>query len=287
MRVSLAAGCVMLAAKTGAYLLTGSVAIYSDAAESVVHVLAVAFATFSVWLSTRPAGRRTPYGYERVAFFSAGFEGAVIVAVALLIFAEAIARWRTGLEIAHLGAGALITAATAVVNTALGWYLVRVGRTTNSLILVADGKHVLTDSWTSAGAVAGLILVLLTGWRYFDPLFAMATAVNILWTGAMLIWRAAAGLMDISDTRTEQQLVELVSRLAAQSGAGWHDLQFRDTGRRLLVTVHLLFSEETRLGDAHRRATQFERNLAAALARPSDVVTHLEAVEDHAQVHEA
>jgi cation diffusion facilitator family transporter len=287
MRVSLAAGCVMLAGKSGAYLLTGSAAIFSDAAESVVHVLAVAFATFSVWLCAKPAGRRTPYGYERVAFFSAGFEGAVIVSVAILIIWAAIEQWRAGILIGHLGVGALITAATVVLNGALGWYLVRTGRRVNSLILVADGQHVLTDCWTSLGAVAGLSLVLLTGWKPFDPLFALATAVNILWTGVGLIWRAAAGLMDITDAGTEREIVDKVAKIAAELNVAWHDLQFRDTGRRLLVTVHLLFPETTSLGAAHRIATEFEQRLATALRRPSDVVTHLEAAEDHARVHAA
>jgi cation diffusion facilitator family transporter len=287
MRVSLAVGCLMLAAKAGAYLLTGSAAVFSDAAESVVHLLAVAFATFSVWLSRRPAGRRSPYGYERVAFFSAGFEGAVIVGVALVIIVAAIEKWRTGIEIGHLGAGVLITAATVIVNGVLGWYLVRVGRRENSLILIADGKHVLTDSWTSVGAVAGLSLVLLTGWKPFDPLFALATALNILWTGVGLLWRAAAGLMDISDSKTERDLARLVEGVAAELGVGWHDLQFRDSGRRLMVTVHLLFEQTTPIGAAHRIATAFEQRLAAELRRPADVVTHLEAAEDHAQVHAA
>ncbi|HET8547987.1 MAG TPA: cation diffusion facilitator family transporter [Bryobacteraceae bacterium] len=287
MRVSLAAGCLMLAAKTGAYLLTGSAAIFSDAAESVVHILAVAFAAFSVWLSAKPAGRRSPYGFERVAFFSAGFEGAVIVGVAILIISQAVHKWRTGIAIGNLGAGALITIATVLVNAALGWYLIRTGRRLKSLILVADGQHVLTDSLTSLGAVAGLSLVLLTGWKPFDPLFALATALNILWTGIGLVWRAAAGLMDITDSRTEREVAQTVERLADEFGIGWHDLQFRDTGRRLLVTVHLLFAQTTALGAAHRTATEFEQRLAAALARPADVVTHLEAAEDHAQVHAA
>jgi cation diffusion facilitator family transporter len=285
MRASLAVGCVLLAANTGAWLLTGSAALFSDAAESVVHLFAVAFATFSVWLSARPPGRRTPYGYERVAFFSAGFEGAVIAFVAIIIVWQALEKWRTGIEIGNLGAGALIAAGTVVVNAGLGWYLLRTGRRVNSLILVADGQHVLTDCWTSLGAVAGLSLVLLTGWKGFDPLFAIGTGLNILWTGVALIWRAAAGLMDIADPSTERSVAERVDCIAAELEVAWHDLQFRDTGRRLLVTVHLLFPQATPLGEAHRRATLFEQRLAAALRRPADVITHLEAAEDHADIH--
>src|SRR5512132_2051224 len=138
MRVSLAVGFLMLAAKTGAWLLTGSAAIFSDAAESVVHVVAVAFAAFSVWLIEKPAGRRSPYGYERIAFFSAAFEGLVIVLVALVIIAGAVAKWRRGIVLHDLGAGVLITLAAVIVNGLLGIWLIRTGQRQASLIIVAD-----------------------------------------------------------------------------------------------------------------------------------------------------
>lgn len=285
MVVSLAVGMLMLAAKCTAWVLTGSTAIYSDAAESVVHVVAVAFAAFSLWLSQRPASSRLPWGYERIAFFSAGFEGLVIVAVATAIIVEAVHRWQEGIAIHNLEVGVSITVAAVLVNGALGWYLLRTGRRTRSLILVADGKHVLTDSWTSLGAVVGLSLVLLTGWTPFDPIFAILTAANILWTGLGLVWQAGAGLMDAADPRTVLAVRERLDRISGELGVGWHDLQCRDTGRRLLVTVHVLFPYERSIGEAHRTATELEHRLAADLGRPAEVVTHLEAVEDHADVH--
>ena len=153
MRLSLIVGLAMLIGKTTVYFLTHSTAIFSDAAESVVHVVAVGFAWFSLRLSTRSASTQFLYGYERITFFSAGFEGAMIVVAAIAILYESIRKWITGLQLEHLGAGALLILLAGVLNAGLGYYLLRTGRRTNSLILEADGKHVLTDSWTSFGVV--------------------------------------------------------------------------------------------------------------------------------------
>ena len=188
MRLSLIFGLAMLIGKTAAYFMTHSAAIFSDAAESVIHVIAVGFATFSLRLSTKPASSQFLYGYERITFFSAGFEGAMIVVAAIAIIFESIRRWMAGLQLEHLGTGALLVLVAGILNAGLGYYLLRIGRRTNSLILEANGKHVLTDSWTSFGVVGGLGLVLLTHWKPFDPLVAIAVAANILWSGGHLVW---------------------------------------------------------------------------------------------------
>lgn len=169
MRLSLIFGLVMLIGKTTAYFMTHSAAIFSDAAESVIHVIAVGFASFSLRLSTKPASHQFLYGYERIAFFSAGFEGAMIIVAAIAILFESIRKWIAGLQLEHLGTGVLVVLMAGILNACLGYYLLRTGRRTNSLILEANGKHVLTDSWTSFGVVAGLGLVLLTDWKPFDP----------------------------------------------------------------------------------------------------------------------
>lgn len=156
MRLSLLFGFAMLVGKTAAYFLTHSSAIFSDAAESVIHVIAVGFASFSLRLSMRPASHHFLYGYERITFFSAGFEGALIVVAAIAILVESSREWITGLQLHHLSSGVLLILAAGILNAGLGYYLVRTGRRTNSLILQANGKHVLTDSWTSFGVVGGL-----------------------------------------------------------------------------------------------------------------------------------
>lgn len=285
MRLSLAFGVLMLVGKTGAYFLTGSAAILSDAAESVIHVVAVGFAAFSLRLSTRPADQRFLYGYERITFFSAGFEGAMIILAAIAIIAAAIQKWLAGLKLDNLGAGTLFVLAASVINAGLGWYLVRTGRRTHSLILEANGKHVLTDSWTSFGVVGGLALVLLTGWKPFDPLCAIAVALNILWSGGHLVWHSARGLLDYSDPATGLQLRERLDALCTELGLEYHGVRFRTTGYRLLVEIHLLFPYDVSVGEAHRRATVLEERLPQTLDIPTEVITHLESLEDHGAVH--
>lgn len=285
MVLSLGVGVLMLIGKFAAYALTGSAAIFSDAAESVVHVVAVGFATYSLWLSARPADSRFPYGYERISYFSAGFEGGLIILAAAIIVYQAIHRWLAGLVFSNLGLGTLVVAAASVVNAALGAYLVWQGRKHRSLILEANGKHVLTDSWTSFGVVGGLCLVLLTGWKPFDPLIAIAVAINILWTGKSLIRRSYAGLMDVADPGTGSVIRQTLDRLTRDMGIGYHGVRFRNTGMSLWIELHLLFPGSTALRDAHARATRLERELKASLPFPAEVITHLESIEDHERVH--
>jgi cation diffusion facilitator family transporter len=285
MRLSLSFGLLMLVGKSAAYFMTGSAAILSDAAESVIHLVAVAFAAFSLWLSLRPARDTYLYGYERIAFFSAGFEGAMIILAAISIIVAAIHKWLTGLQLDNLGVGTLFVLAASVLNAGLGFYLLRVGRKTGSLILEANGKHVLTDSWTSFGVVAGLGLVLWTGWKPFDPLCAIAVAINILWSGGRLVWHSAQGLLDYADPQTGRLIRSKLDDVCAGLGIQYHGVRFRSTGQRLLIEVHLLFPFDVTLGEAHRRATLLEERLTAALDKPAEVVTHLESLEDHSDIH--
>jgi cation diffusion facilitator family transporter len=285
MRISLVVGVLMLAGKTTAYVVTGSSAIFSDAAESMVHVVAVAFAVFSLWLSMRPAAPRFQYGYERITFFSAGFEGAMIVLAAGSILFTTIQKWRHGLVLENLGNGVVLIAAAGALNAALGWYLLQIGRRNHSLILEADGKHVLTDSWTSFGVVAGLILVMLTGWKPFDPLVALAVAANILWSGGRLVWNSMKGLLDYSDPQVGHQIRARLDAICEELGVQYHGVRFRTTGYRQIIEVHLLFPHSMALGEAHRMATVVEEQLSLDLGMPAEVTTHLESLEDHAQVH--
>jgi len=285
MRISLAFGVIMLVGKMAAYLMTGSAAILSDAAESVIHVVAVAFAAFSLRLSTKPAAPEFLYGYERITFFSAGFEGAMIVLAAVFILYAAIEKWMNGLQLENLGAGTLLVLAAAALNAGLGWYLVRTGRRNHSLILEANGKHVLTDSWTSFGVVAGLGLVMLTKWKPFDPLLAIAVAINILWSGGHLVWRSAVGLLDHSDPRIGTEIRGKLDTICSQLGLQYHGVRYRTTGYRQIIEVHLLFPHLMAVGEAHRLATLVEERLPRELSVPAEVFTHLESAEDHAAVH--
>ncbi len=287
MRLSLAFGCLMLIGKMLAWLITGSAAILSDASESVVHLVAVAFAWFSLRLSLKPANQRYLYGFERITFFSAGFEGAMIVLAALFIIVVTVRKLMHGLTIENAGMGTLFTLLMAVLNAGLGWFLIRTGKRTHSLILEADGKHVLTDSWTSAGVVAGLGLVLWTGWKPWDAICALAVAVNILWSGGRLIWNSVTGLLDTADPEAGKLLRARLDGVCTELGIQYHGVKFRSTGQRLLVEVHLLFPGSETVAEAHRMATLVEDRLGETLGRPVEVITHLEALDDHEAVHRA
>lgn len=286
MRLSLVIGVLMLAGKWYAYVLTNSAAILSDAAESVVHVVAVAFAAFSLWLAFRPADSRHRYGHDKVSFFSAGVEGLLIVLAAVVILYEAIRRWIEGLELRNLGVGAAWVAAAAIVNLALGLYLVSQGKRHRSRILVANGKHVLTDSWTSLGVIVGVLLVLWTGWLPFDPILAILVAINILWSGGKLVRESVGGLMDESDPEVHDAVVEVLRRETAARGLEWHELRHRNSGIGMWIDFHLLFPATTSIERAHRQATEIEAAIHAAVPGPVHVTTHLEPAESHEEAHE-
>src|ERR1035438_7004 len=285
MWLSLFVGLLMLIGKVAAYLFTGSSAIFSDAAESVVHVVAVGFAVFSLWMSIRPAVPQFHYGFERITFFSAGFEGAMIVLASGSIIVTTTQKWRHGLTLDNLGNGVALVLAAGVMNAFLGWYLLRMGRRNHSLILEADGKHVLTDSWTSFGVVAGLALVMTTGWKPFDPLVAYAVAANILWSGGRLMWTSMKGLLDYSDPKIGHQIRNRLDAICEELGFQYHGVRFRTTGYRQIIEVHLLFPHTMGVGEAHGLATRLEERLSIDLEVPAEVTTHLESLEDHSEVH--
>ncbi len=287
MGFSLSVGFLMLAGKAAAWWVTGSAAILSDAIESVIHVAAVAFAAFSLWLSQRPASERHPYGYERIAFFSAGAEGALIIVAAAAIIVAAVEKWIHGIQLEELGLGTGIVAVAGALNAGLGVYLVRLGKRRKSIILEANGKHVLTDSWTSLGVLLGLGLVMATGWKPFDPICAIAIALNIVWSGGDLVYRSALGLLDYADPDVATELTVKLNRLAAEHGIQWHNLRFRATGKRTIAEVHLLFQPDLPIGAAHATATRIEQRMEREFGSPLEVITHLEPEGDHetGQVH--
>lgn len=285
MNLSLGVGLLMFVMKMGAYLLTGSAAILSDAAESVVHVAAVIFAAYSLRLSYRPADEDHLYGHAKISFFSAGFEGAMIILAAIYIIYESIHKWLGGLELQNLGVGTGLTAAAAAINGGLGAYLVWLGRRKNSLILEANGKHVLTDCWTSIAVLVGLGLVLTTKWLPFDPICGIIMAGNILWSGAGLMKSAFVGLMDQADPVAQAKLTEILNRETQVRGLSYHQLRHRNLGDAHWVEVHLLFPDGSSLAEAHRIATDIERVIEVSLEPRAYVTTHLECASDHELLH--
>jgi len=285
MRLSLGVGFFMLASKIAAYWLTGSAAILSDAAESVVHIVAVSFAAYSLWLSLKPPDRSHLYGHDKISFFSAGFEGAMIVTAAFYIIYVSVQKWMTGLKLEHLGLGTGLIVLASLINGGLGFFLIAIGKKHRSLILEANGRHVLTDCWTSIGVVVGLLLAMFTGWLEFDPLVAILVALNILWSGGHLIRRSIGGLMDEVDPAVEAQLKKLLDTLTGQNGLQYHGLRHRSTGSTLWIEFHLLFPANTALASAHALATRIEEELEREWPGRAEVLTHLETLEDHEQIH--
>jgi cation diffusion facilitator family transporter len=285
MGVSLAVGFLMLGTKVIAYGMTGSAAILSDAAESIVHVVAVSFAAYSLWLSRKPPDSSHLYGHDKIAFFSAGFEGAMIVLAAVYILYESIQRLISRPRLDNLGAGALLVLGAGAINGALGGYLVWVGKKHGSLILEADGRHVLTDSWTSLGVLVGLGLTMLTGWLRLDPIVAILVALNILWMGSKLIRQSIGGLMDEVDPKTQDQIRRLLVEMTSEAGAEFHGLRHRNAGNTNWVEFHLLFPKGTSLESAHALATRIEERIQQDSTIRTEVISHLEPLEDHHEVH--
>jgi cation diffusion facilitator family transporter len=276
MNLSLAVAVVLLGAKTYASVVTGSSAIYSDAAESVVHMFAVGFAAWALRLSHKPADDTHHFGHDKISFISSGFEGAMISAAAVLIFYEAGMQFVHGVNLTNIGVGLWITAGAAVVNLALGLSLIKVGKKSGSSLLRANGLHVLTDVWSSIAVVVALILITITGWRMWDPIFAVIAALNILRVGLGLIKESLRGLLDEADPFIEKQAREILDAETARRGLTYHNFRHRHSGRAHWVEFHLVFPDETTVGEAHDRATEIEAAVAAIIAPQGRVITHLE-----------
>jgi cation diffusion facilitator family transporter len=285
MRLSFAVGILMLIIKTYAYFVTGSAAIFSDAAESVIHVFAVGFAAYSMWLSLKPADENHPYGHEKINYFSAGFEGGMIIVAACFIIYESINKLVFGFEIENVNQGIFFVFVAALINLLLGLYLVYKGKKHFSLILEANGKHILTDCYTSVGVIVSLVLVKLTNMPIFDPIVAILIGINILWTGFKLFKESVSGLMDQVDPEIQKKITQLLFRESLEKKFEFHKVRHRQAGNKIFVEFDLLLDEDISLKEAHERACAVEAKLKEKLNCPSDIITHLEPKQSHDDIH--
>jgi cation diffusion facilitator family transporter len=284
MNFSLVASLVLLGVKVSGAVMTGSSAIYSDAAESVVHFLAVAFACWALRLSIKPADENHHFGHDKVSFLSAGFEGAMISAAAMLIFYEAARQFLFGVEIRNLGFGLAVTSLAAGVNLMLGLALVAVCKKSGSPLVRANGMHVLTDVWSSVAVLIGLGLYHVTEWVWWDPVVAILVACNILRVGIRLIRESLGGLLDEADPLIESRVRELLDREVASMGLSYHNFRHRHSGRTHWVEFHLVFDDHLSVGEAHDQATRLEAMVADLLSPDGRVISHLEPRScEHAQ----
>ena len=278
--ISLAIGIGMFLSKMGAYLITGSAAIFSDAAESVVHVLATSMALFSIILSSRPADDTHLYGHGNIEFFSAGVEGLLIVIAAVVIIYTSVLDIIKGPHLKSLDTGVYIISAAGAINLFLGFYLIRTGKNTNSLTLIADGKHVLTDSYTSIGVIIGIIMVIITKIEIIDPLFAIAVAVNIVFTGYNLIRQSIGGLMNETD---REMLDKIVNKLNAMRKDYWidiHQLRFWKSGDRVFIDFHLTLPYYFTIRESHQEEEYIEEQLELETSN-FEIRVHLDYCTEH------
>jgi cation diffusion facilitator family transporter len=279
--LSIAAALLTISLKTTAYLLTGSVGLLSDAAESLVNLAAAVAAYVSLRIAARPVDQSHTYGHEKIEFFSSGLEGLLIVAAAVGIAWFAIYRLIVPELLQPLGLGLALATTAAGVNGVVGLVLARAGKAHRSIVLEADGKHLLTDVWTSAGVLAGLALVALTGWVVLDPVVALVVAGNILWTGFDLIRRSFNGLMDHALPEEDQAAARAAIESQLGPGMDYHALRTRQAGSRRFVDFHLLVPGALSVRQAHALTGRIEAALHQALPG-LEVTVHIEPIEEPA-----
>jgi len=273
---SLVVGTLLLGAKYLAYELTGSTAVLSDALESIVNVVAALFAIGGLVFADRPADRSHPYGHGKIEFFSAAFEGGLIAFAAVMIIYEAALSALRVVEVRQLDVGLAITAGAGFINLALGWFLVRIGRRHQSLTLVADGQHVISDFWTSVGVVVGRLLVRLTDIVWFDPIVAAVVGINLAFTGFRLVRHAAGGLLDEEDTDLMHKLIDAMNVHMIPGVIRVHNMRAIRFGRFSHIDAHLVVPEFWPVKQAHDAADAFEREVIEAGAMEGEIIFHMD-----------
>ncbi len=277
--LSLIIGFVLFAAKIVAFLITDSSAVFSDAAESVVHILATTVVVYSIFLSNKPADETHFYGHGNIEYFSAGFEGLLVIIAAIIIIYTAIQDIVSGATPKNLDTGSLIIAGAGIVNIFVGLYLVKQGKRTNSVALIADGKHVLTDSFTSIGVIFGLILILVTGITLIDPIVAIIVALNIVYTGYKLIRNSFGDLMNETDPDLLKLLHEKLLEIKRMHWIDLHQLRFWKSADKVFIDFHLTLPYYFTIKQSHLEEEYICGNLNKILSG-CEVRIHIDYCDD-------
>ena len=277
--LSIAAAIATILLKGAAWQMTGSVGLLSDAIESFVNLAGAIMALWMLTLAARPADDAHAHGHGKAEYFSSAFEGFLILLAAGSIGYAAIGRLMHPQALEAVAAGLLVSVVASIINFATARTLMRVGRTHNSITLEADAHHLMTDVWTSAGVIAGVGLVWLTGWLWLDPALALLVAMNIVWTGWQLMQRSAAGLMDVSLPAEQLAQVEALLTGYRTRGLEFHALRTRQAGSRAFVTLHVLVPGSWTVQVGHDWSERIEADIRLALPH-AHVTTHLEPIED-------
>ncbi|MGD9006686.1 MAG: cation diffusion facilitator family transporter [Desulfobacteraceae bacterium] len=258
------------------YRLTHSSAVLSDALESIINVAASGFAIVSVWLAAKPPDPEHPYGHGKIEYFSAGFEGALIIFAAAGIFWTGIKHLIKPHALPNIEQGLAILCIASVANLLLGLYLLRVGRRTESVTLIADGKHIITDVYTSAGVLIGLALVYITGWLWIDGLVACLVGINILVTGSRLVRQSFSRLMDASDVRLLDRIARHLEKHRKPEWIDIHKLRAWRAGNLIHVDLHLVLPKDLPMDAAHHEARAIEELLADEFDGNASALVHMD-----------
>jgi cation diffusion facilitator family transporter len=280
--LSIGASLLTMALKFGAFFLTGSVGLFSDAVESVVNLTAGIIALMAIILAYRPADQSHAYGHGKVEYFSSGMEGILICVAALGIAYASVQRFLHPQELHFLGIGIVVATLAGVVNFAVARIMLRAAREYDSIVLEADARHLLTDVWTSAGLVSALVVMHFAppSWQILDPIMGLIMSVNIIWTGVGLLRRSAAGLMDVGLPEDEVSLIAGVIKRIGGAESGFHALRTRKSGTVRFVDFHLLVPGSMTVQESHDLCCEIEEAIKAELSG-SQTTIHVEPREDH------
>ncbi len=278
--LAIAAAVATITLKMLAYFLTGSVGLFSDALESVVNLIAAVIALFMITLAEKPADKEHAYGHHKAEYFSSAIEGGLIVLAAFSIIWSAVPRILHPQPIENVGIGLLVAIGASAINLAVGLVLIKNGRKNYSITLEADGKHLMTDVYTSIGVLIGIGMVHFTGLLILDGLIAVAVAINILWTGYQLMRRSAHGLLDSALPESELLKITTILDLYKEQKLEYHSLMTRQAGQRKFVSLHILLPGKLTIQEGHDMVEKIERNIRDLFDAPVTVFTHLEPVED-------
>lgn len=262
---SLLIGLIVLGLKLLAWYLTGSIALYSDALESIVNVVTAIVALIAVRLAQKPADATLPYGYHKAEYFSAVIVGVMIIVAAILIMREAVLGLMSPALPSEPAQGLLISGVATVINAVWAWVLVRHGRKVRSPALEADGKHLMTDVVSTIGVLVGLGLVFVTGWAILDPILAMLVALNILWSGWTVMRESVGGLMDVAVPKDTQGVIREVISSSADGAIEAHDIRTRQAGKLTFIDFHLVVPGTMSVDQAHQICDVIEAKLREAV----------------------
>ena len=279
--LSIGAALLTIGLKTVAYLITGSVGLLSDAVESLVNLIGGIMALAMLTVAARPADEDHAYGHGKAEYFSSGLEGGLILVAAVSIAIAAGMRLITPKPLHEVGFGLAVSVAASVVNLVVALVIMRAGRKHNSITLEANARHLLTDVWTSVGVLAGVGLVVWTGWLWLDPVVALLVAANIIWTGVSIVRRSIGGLMDASISTADLALVRKVFESYESSGVKFHALRTRQSGSKRFISVHVLVPGDWTVHRGHELLERIEADVRNTLSE-AVVFTHLESLDDPA-----